>query len=530
MPHKMNSRSCERINGLAVVLRGHLSMVAELAGDQWNEGDVSCSVVRRVALPDAFLAADGLFQTFLTVLDELGAYPAVIAARARPLPAVPRHHQGAGGRGAARASAARWPTRRSRSTPSPSPSPCASTAAPAATTCSTAWPPTTGSASTGPTLDALLADRLSFTGAAADQVARVVERIDAVVAAHPEARVLRPGGDPVTGVSTRDRLRLRVRPLGDDAHRQPAGRRRPRARSSSPRPSSSSATCSTPGAVGRVVASPPTSAATTASPCGGHLDAPAELRLLAATDVADALSSSPPPTRARRARLARRRPDPVVHRLRRAAAPARARAPASSTSCATAAPSTPASGGLPWGPNTPSQTALFWQTRVAQGIRRLRVRAARRSASRTCWPTRAPPSASGPASIGRRAGHRRIRCRFVAAQPDARYHARLAGGVDPGRADAWRDSLPPTEVETFEYWAGDVLERFGYELVHGGYARRPVRPAAFATGCRSSSASTPSTPHGGAVISGRGRLRADRPPAGPSQRSTKTTVAQRHPA
>jgi adenylosuccinate lyase len=78
MPHKMNTRSCERVNGLAVVLRGHLSMVSELAGDQWNEGDVSCSVVRRVALPDAFFATDGLFQTFLTVLDEFGAFPAVV--------------------------------------------------------------------------------------------------------------------------------------------------------------------------------------------------------------------------------------------------------------------------------------------------------------------------------------------------------------------------------------------------------------------------------------------------------------------
>jgi adenylosuccinate lyase len=79
MPHKMNTRSCERVNGLAVVLRGYQSMVAELAGAQWNEGDVFCSVVRRVALPDAFFAADGLFQTFLTVLDEFGAYPAVVA-------------------------------------------------------------------------------------------------------------------------------------------------------------------------------------------------------------------------------------------------------------------------------------------------------------------------------------------------------------------------------------------------------------------------------------------------------------------
>lgn len=78
MPHKMNTRSCERVNGLQVVLRGYGSMAAELAGAQWNEGDVFCSVVRRVALPDAFFAVDGQTETFLTVLDEFGAYPAVI--------------------------------------------------------------------------------------------------------------------------------------------------------------------------------------------------------------------------------------------------------------------------------------------------------------------------------------------------------------------------------------------------------------------------------------------------------------------
>jgi adenylosuccinate lyase len=78
MPHKMNSRSCERVNGFAVLLRGYLTMVADLAGSQWNEGDVYCSVVRRVALPDAFFAIDGMFETFLTVLDDFGAFPAVI--------------------------------------------------------------------------------------------------------------------------------------------------------------------------------------------------------------------------------------------------------------------------------------------------------------------------------------------------------------------------------------------------------------------------------------------------------------------
>ncbi len=80
MPHKMNTRSCERVNGLSVIIRGYVSMIGELAGDQWNEGDVSCSVVRRVALPDAFYALDGLFETFLTVLGDFGAFPAVIEA------------------------------------------------------------------------------------------------------------------------------------------------------------------------------------------------------------------------------------------------------------------------------------------------------------------------------------------------------------------------------------------------------------------------------------------------------------------
>jgi adenylosuccinate lyase len=79
MPHKMNTRSAERINGFAVILRGFAAMSGELAGDEWNEGDVSCSVVRRVALPGAFFALDGLLETSMTVLDDFGAYPAVIA-------------------------------------------------------------------------------------------------------------------------------------------------------------------------------------------------------------------------------------------------------------------------------------------------------------------------------------------------------------------------------------------------------------------------------------------------------------------
>ncbi len=79
MPHKMNTRSCERINGLFTVLTGHATMAAGLAGAQWNEGDVSCSVVRRVVLPDAFFALDGLYETSFAVLRDFGVFPAVVA-------------------------------------------------------------------------------------------------------------------------------------------------------------------------------------------------------------------------------------------------------------------------------------------------------------------------------------------------------------------------------------------------------------------------------------------------------------------
>ncbi len=83
MPHKINSRSCERINGFHAILNGYVNMVAALAGDQWNEGDVSCSVVRRVALPGAMFAIDGLLETFLTVVAEIDVLPARISAERR---------------------------------------------------------------------------------------------------------------------------------------------------------------------------------------------------------------------------------------------------------------------------------------------------------------------------------------------------------------------------------------------------------------------------------------------------------------
>ncbi|MCH8882968.1 MAG: adenylosuccinate lyase [SAR324 cluster bacterium] len=83
MPHKMNARNSERINGLHTVLAGYLEMTARLAGSQWNEGDVACSVVRRVALPGAMFALDGALETFLTVLGEMEVHEAVIAREVR---------------------------------------------------------------------------------------------------------------------------------------------------------------------------------------------------------------------------------------------------------------------------------------------------------------------------------------------------------------------------------------------------------------------------------------------------------------
>ncbi|SFB89010.1 adenylosuccinate lyase [Nocardioides terrae] len=190
MPHKMNSRSAERVNGLSVVLRGHLSMIGELAGDQWNEGDVSDSVVRRVALPDAFFAADGLFETFLTVLDEFGAFPAVIQReldRYLPFLATTKVLMAAVRNGVGREAAHE---------------------AIKEAAVGTALAMRQGQADndvfaklgadprlglTAAQLETLVADPIEFTGAAVAQVQAVVRRIEAVAAQHPAAAAYSPG-------------------------------------------------------------------------------------------------------------------------------------------------------------------------------------------------------------------------------------------------------------------------------------------------------------------------------------------------
>ncbi len=78
MPHKMNTRSSERICGFSTLIKMYADGASRLAGDQWEEGDVSCSVVRRIVMPDALYASDGLCETTLTVLCNMGAYPVAI--------------------------------------------------------------------------------------------------------------------------------------------------------------------------------------------------------------------------------------------------------------------------------------------------------------------------------------------------------------------------------------------------------------------------------------------------------------------
>ncbi|WP_166352328.1 adenylosuccinate lyase [Phytoactinopolyspora limicola] len=190
MPHKMNTRSCERVNGLAVVLRGYASMTAELAGAQWNEGDVFCSVVRRVALPDGFFAVDGLFETFLTVLDEFGAYPAVISReldRYLPFLATTAVLMAAVKAGVGRETAHEVIKKHAVEV--------ALNMREHGADRNDLLDRLAGDPRLGidaAELDALVARPMDFTGAAATQVATVIQRVEDVAAAHPEAAAYVP--------------------------------------------------------------------------------------------------------------------------------------------------------------------------------------------------------------------------------------------------------------------------------------------------------------------------------------------------
>ncbi|CAB4876513.1 MAG: adenylosuccinate lyase [Actinobacteria bacterium] len=191
MPHKMNTRSCERVTGLAVVLRGYVTMTAELAGNQWNEGDVSCSVVRRVALPDSFFAVDGLFETFLTVLGDFGAFPAVIEReleRYLPFLATTKILMAAVRAGVGREVAHEVIKEHAVAV--------ALAMREQVNTENNLMELLAGDTRLGLSLDdlnALIAEPLSFTGAAAAQVNSVAKRVALIVADNPDEAGYRPG-------------------------------------------------------------------------------------------------------------------------------------------------------------------------------------------------------------------------------------------------------------------------------------------------------------------------------------------------
>ena len=189
MPHKMNTRSCERVNGLSVVLRGYASMVSELAGDQWNEGDVSCSVVRRVAIPDAFYAIDGLLETMLTVIAEFGAFPAVIAAeleRYLPFLATTKILMAAVKAGVGREVA--HEVIKEHATKAALEMRAGKANLLLAALAEDERIPLDRAA-----LDGLINDPIEFTGEAQEQIARVIARIESITFQYPAAADYRPG-------------------------------------------------------------------------------------------------------------------------------------------------------------------------------------------------------------------------------------------------------------------------------------------------------------------------------------------------
>ena len=190
MPHKMNTRSCERVNGFMVLLRGYQTMAADLAGSQWNEGDVSCSVVRRVMLPDAFFSIDGMLETMLTVLDEFGVFDAVVGKeldKYLPFLATTKILMAAVRAGAGRetahevikenAVAAALDMRQTGADPALVQRLAADDRLPL----------------DGQQLAALMGAPLEFTGAAASQVQRIVDVVAQITGEYPQAAAYSPG-------------------------------------------------------------------------------------------------------------------------------------------------------------------------------------------------------------------------------------------------------------------------------------------------------------------------------------------------
>jgi adenylosuccinate lyase len=74
MPHKRNPELCERICGLARLIRGHaLTSLENIA--LWHERDISHSSAERIILPDSCLALDYMLSIFTSIMKGLKVYP-----------------------------------------------------------------------------------------------------------------------------------------------------------------------------------------------------------------------------------------------------------------------------------------------------------------------------------------------------------------------------------------------------------------------------------------------------------------------
>jgi len=79
MPHKRNPITCERVSGLARVVRGNAVAALENVA-LWHERDITHSSVERVILPDSTILVDYIITTFTRIVDKLLVYPEAMLA------------------------------------------------------------------------------------------------------------------------------------------------------------------------------------------------------------------------------------------------------------------------------------------------------------------------------------------------------------------------------------------------------------------------------------------------------------------